>query len=386
MSITESQLSQLLLTDAEKYQRKKQQDAARQQKYYAANKVKIAEKRKADRELCKRLKAMTLDQVPQAAWVAAPAPAAEPRKTRRGKKQQQQQEHQITQERILEFIDTSDAKKDTKKTTKNNIKQIFRITGCADMKDCLNMPDKLIDEIETGKKKNGANYSTNSIKGMFQTVVTIMDTYPGLRELIPDGIQKQYRDRFQYYKDKSADERDKNQIEVPLWKDYLKAIWVKFGEYSKEYLVARIYHEMPVRDDLQLKIVKTVRGASNPDTNYIIIPSDPRAHVEAINNVYKTSKTYGTLQYKFSPELSKLVRAFVKPQSKYLFPEESLSKFVATASKEAGMGVTINTMRKMTETEAKHLSFDERRDLAKRLGHSPQTALASYVGTSVESK
>ena len=390
------------LTDAQKYQRKKEQDAERQKRYYAANKEVIAERRKKDRALVKQLKAMTLDQVPPAAAPAAAAaaapaaaPAAEP--TPAAGKNPVEASYRLTnqvgktfrvirklpEEKIIEFIQLSDAGQASKNTNINNVKQIFRITQCDDFRKCL-LSEKLIKAIDQGKKNNGEDYSTNSKKGMFQTILTIMDTLPGLKKLIPNEIQKPYREKFQYYKDLSNDDREKGikNLVVPLWSNYLKAILDKYGESSKQYLIAKIYHEMPVRDDLQLKIVKTEEEANNKKVNYIIIPKNASESVKAINNVYKTAAQYGTLLYTFSPELSKLVRDFVKPGSKTLFTGKTLSKYVGDMSRKVGMNVTINTMRKMTETEAKDLSFDDRSALARKLGHSPATALASYVGSS----
>ena len=373
---------------AQKYQLKLQQDRARARKYYAANKAKVAEHRKQDRIAIKALK-LAAKQEP----VPAPAPTVIPLLENLAKPVEEGQKKlvlELSEETVVKFLEEKFPPKSANLIAyRNNAKAIFFVTGCDNMQGCLKKPNEIVKEIETGKKKKIAKgtpdtYSTNSKKGMYQTIVYLLDHLTGLYEQIPKKIQQIYRDKFEYYKRLSTEEGDeRNKTAVAIdWDEYIKAILIHFRKPSKEYLVASIYREMPVRDDLQLKIVTTKEDATDENTNYVIIPKDVKEECEAINNVYKTSKKYGSAEYKFSPEVSKLIRNYVKKNklkpTHYLFPEKSLSAFVSKMGAEVGYKVTINTTRKMTSTLAKDLPLIERIEASKKMGHSEETARRVY--------
>jgi len=98
--------------------------------------------------------------------------------------------------------------------------------------------------------------------------------------------------------------------------EYRDKIEKHFGTDSEEFLMVSLYKEMPVRDDFQLKIVKTIAEASGNDLQYLIIPTKEKERVTVVINTYKTSQKYGQIKETLSIKLSKQIRAFIESKER----------------------------------------------------------------------
>ena len=91
---------------------------------------------------------------------------------------------------------------------------------------------------------------------MFQTIVYLIDN---LNIGLSVATIKNYKDIFEQYKIRSNDLSDERIINsnnaVIGYKDYMNKIKNKFGVDSKEYLIAKLYDELTVRDNYQNLII-----------------------------------------------------------------------------------------------------------------------------------
>lgn len=223
----------------------------------------------------------------------------------------------------------------------SHIRRIFDLTGCDKLAECLKKFDTIKEDIQTGKQRNGKDYELNSEKQFFQTILVMIDNFPGLKEQLSAETIEKYKDLFAAYKVKSKrkTEAANKTKTIPSWYKYLTAVLKIYGKNSKEFLIASIYSCVPVRDDLFLEIKGNSEGLNNKQ-NYLIVPA--KAQVYVIINTYKTEKLYGAgHKYLLTPDISKMVRAYMKTyELKYgntLFKEVKLSAFVSRMNKSLGI-------------------------------------------------
>ena len=175
----------------------------------------------------------------------------------------------------------------------------------------------------------------------------------------------------------------KKQTEVVLkYSAYLKIIQTEFGKDSEQFLITSLYNEMPLRDDFQLEIVKTVADASDDDLQYIVIPTNVKTRITIIINKYKTASKYGQIKETVSVALSGLIRKFIASKDRtygdFLFgTRKQNTDFVSKMNAQVNIKGGINLIRHMISS-----SFDytagERQALASRMKHSPLMSL-NYI-------
>ena len=91
--------------------------------------------------------------------------------------------------------------------------------------------------------------------------------------------------------------------------DYVEKVKDKFGEESKQFLVAKLYQESARRDDFKLQIINNISQATDTSVNYILVPPT-RTVCETIINAHKTSKKFDPLVKKLSVYLSNLIKKY----------------------------------------------------------------------------
>jgi hypothetical protein len=156
----------------------------------------------------------------------------------------------------------------------------------------------------------------------------------------------------------------------------------KFGKTSKEFLIAKLYDEVPCRDNLNLKIVPA--EGDDKTTNYLVMPKGGKLTV--LLHDYKTAKKYLTNRTELSAELSALITAYIKTHklktNQFLFGAGSLSSTVSAMNTAIGVtdGGGINYIRHsiISTLYGSNPSAAARQALAKRMMHSPQ-AQEGYV-------
>ena len=143
-----------------------------------------------------------------------------------------------------------------------------------------------------------------------------------------------------------------------------------------------MYKEVPVRDDFQLEIVKSLKDASDDDLQYIIIPTNPKTPVVVFINKYKTASKYGPIKETLTATLSILVRNFIVLKNRtygdFLFgTRKQNTDFVSKMNREVDIQGSINLIRHMIAS-AFNISDAERTALASKMRHSPLMSL-NYI-------
>ena len=267
----------------------------------------------------------------------------------------------------------------TKKKYIDDCKTLMRLTDCNNLKDCLKDHKKIISLIENGKqiRDPSKDYSLNTKKGLFQTIVYLIDN---LKIALSPATIKIYKNIFEQYKIRSTDlteERTTNLSDGVIgYKDYMNKIKNKFGIDSKEYLIAKLYDELTVRDNYQNLIIAKNTSNLSSDNNYIIVNKNKSKIV--LNN-YKTQKKYKQIIHEVSNDLDKLIKNFINNKNldygETLFGKSALSKVVGIMNHNVGVEGSINTLRHMKVSEELTNISDvkKRQQLAEKMLHSPIT-------------
>ena len=273
----------------------------------------------------------------------------------------------------------------------DSFKTIIRILQTPTYKAFINKittkPLIVIKDIKEAEFR-GKKYSKRSTLAYFNCILFLLDKYPNIKISVKN--KKLYKDQSDVLKliaDEEGDVKKKELEEtggLPSYDEYLNKVIETYGKDKQEYLIAELYKEIKARDDLILKVVKS-KAEVIDDDNYLIITEKPNADV--VINSFKTISKYGVFEVKLSPELTSLIRQYIKNNkikyNEYLFKTKSLSVTVGRMNKKLGVigyGAT-NVFRKMLETDLDNsgASPEQRLKLANELKHSMQTAKKSYV-------
>ena len=349
-------MSMSTMTDSEKYLHQKELNRLRQKKWYDSNKAALLQKKKETRDACKcheEADDPPTSSLPSNANIV------------------QQLKHTLKEK----------AQKSTASIKKyvNDIKTFINVTDCEQLEKCLKNPDEVLERLDNAPKKRSSDtYSTNSKKGFIQSVlVAITD----LNLKVPKKALEKYQDYFEKLKIESINENEKKQgsSKVEDFGTYLNMVKDKFGETSKEYLLASLYDEATLRDDFHdLKIITKAADVANKSDNYIIVNRSGNAKL--VIQSYKTSKKYGTLNIPLSSPLTGAIRAYMKehnitPGSALFGENKRLSDYVRVMNKKIGVKGSITNFRQMKiAQELKKddgLSPEKRVELSKKMAHSP---------------
>ena len=259
---------------------------------------------------------------------------------------------------------------------KDDLKRLVEITGCQDIFKCLKKHKQIIKDVNNSKKKNGEPYSNNTIKGIYQSILYVIDN------LNLNVDKKPYLHEFEIRKITSVDD-NKNKIENEIvlpFKDYISKVREKFGEDSKMFIIASLYDELTVRDDFALKIISNHKDATDDKINYLLVPKLMACKITI--NTYKTDKKYGVIKHTCSKPLSNAIKKYIAENGlkvgDYLFGNKPLTQFVSSNNPKIGIQGGVNLFRHMKITdELKSVKTpEERKELADKMRHSPVTQLA----------
>jgi hypothetical protein len=259
-----------------------------------------------------------------------------------------------------------------------DLKILMRITNCDNLQDCILDYKKLYQLITNATSNKGQPYSINSIKGFIQAIVYSIDH---LDFNTPDKVRDFYKDKLDEYKIRSALEtKEKKENETILgWNEYLQKVKDTFGTESKEFLISKLYKDVPVRDDLHLKIVENDLYEEEDTNNYLVIKNNKMV---IIIKEFKTNNKYDTIKFLLSNDLMKLIQSYMNKNNKtfgdYLFTSNKNTKWVSEMNKKMGLKGSINLFRKMTISELKNASAEDILKLNKKMAHSYQSSL-NYV-------
>ena len=255
----------------------------------------------------------------------------------------------------------------------DTMRDLLRVLNVTSLNTILKNPKKVIDTIENAEMIKGGKYSTNSKRHFSQMILKFIDANFFGKEMKEKHKQpyKDYNDRLNFLsKQKSREKKSYHDIDK-----YVQKIKEKFGENSKQFIVAMLYKESTRRDDSKLKIVSNSKDADDPKENYLVVPKT-RAVCETVINAHKTSSHYDPLVKQLSPYLSNLIRIYMTDENlgygDNLFSTSTLSRFVSNMSKEIGYDVTITKLRHMAITKFYHSnpSLEEKQKLSNEMGHT----------------
>ena len=297
-------------------------------------------------------------------------PVIEQQVAKKSKKAEKQANESLTFEIVKQKIkDLNIEKKSSEKKYIDDIKRTMKMTKCDDLLQCLQNPKKIIDLVNKAKMNNGNLYSINTKKSVFQAILFVIDNLK-----LPID-KKLYNKEFEIYKVKSSDQNAEKVAtqEVPTFTEYLKQSRSRFGMDSKEYIIARFYDELTVRDDFGLTITD-----KDQDGNYLLVTKN---YLEIIINDYKTEKKYGQIRYKLKKSLENLTREYIIKKKlgvgDSLFGHTQLSAVASKMNKELGYKGGTNLFRHMKITsELQNASPEDRVRLAEIMRHSPVVQIA----------
>ena len=271
--------------------------------------------------------------------------------------------------------------KGTLDATISAITTFFRIVECDNIPACLVSFENVKLKLETAKQivRPTELYSNNSKKAYIQAVLMCITR---LKIPIDKVIVDKYKKYFELLKMQSVKEatvkRKSPKHAVLYFPDYVRKIHEKFGETSKQYLIAKMYAECTCRDNFGgMTIVASLADANDNEINYLVI-NETNGYF--ILHKYKTSNTYGRIQVPLSNELIALLKNFIEKHkfTKKLFPENTnngLSDYISTMNKKIGVtGGGINPLRHMmveTILSNENVSDSDKYDLSTRMQHSP---------------
>lgn len=349
------------MTPEETLEKIRAQNRARAKRYYEANQAKISVKRKEAREECKTCKE---DK------------AKEPPKKVKLDLSKTKLSRELTTTHLQDNIESESSKK----FYGNTLKTLEDILDCADFNKCLKNSASVIYKIEnaTQKKDPSKVYSINSKKGLYQCILKLVDT---LDIKISKNARDAYIEKFESHNLESRLNTKERVVteSVMDFDEYLEKVKEKFGENSKEFVIASLYDLSGFRDDLTLKVVST--KPKETKENYIVIPMDKKKNLTIELNAYKTASKYGQDIIAVPRELSKLIRQYMESNSigysEYLLGSKPLSGFITKFNKKMGLNISINKLRQMRVSKIlnNNPTIEQRRALAKEMKHSGMTSL-----------
>jgi len=256
-----------------------------------------------------------------------------------------------------------------KKTTRIHLQSAFKILNTENFEKTANTPDEVIN------KFRNAEIPANSKKAYFQAyLIAITDNDIPL----PDDIKTANKIYFEELKLNSQDVSKLKQetIKVPEYGDFLEKLKEKFGEFSKEYIIIKMYEENTARDDYQLKIVRADGESKDPNTNYLVMPLNVKQCLKIILNTFKTrGDKHAVVNRTLSLPLSLAIRRY-KINNKindgaYLFGNlKSNGELVKHCFQSVGETGTINTLRNMKASITTNLSNEQKAKIANEMNHS----------------
>ena len=274
-----------------------------------------------------------------------------------------------------------------KKFRIQNFKAIIYILKPIDYTDLIfqltKQPKKVIHLLKGFELKPNITYSINTLITFYKAILFFLDKFS--INIKPEKKVK-YEDAIQIGDVVSAQELQvkNNSASIPTFEEYLNKVIDKFGIASREYLIAKMYHEVSCRNDLQL-ILRSDPINLKKDKNYLICNDFPNAIV--IINDYKTVDKYGKFNTELSTDLTTLIKSYILTNQiengNLFFNAKNISMIVSRINKSLGYEGwgAINLFRKIIASDAKDLPLKDQLKVSKKLKHSLKIHNSNYIIT-----
>lgn len=274
-----------------------------------------------------------------------------------------------------------------KKFRRINFKTIINILKPTSYEDLIfqltKQPKKVIHLLKSFEYQPNKTYAVNTLISFYKAILFFLDKF---NIFIKPEKKIKYEDVIEISDVVSAQELEikNNSISIPTFEEYLNKIVEHFGLASREYLIAKMYHEVSCRDDLQLILLRDPIKLNNKN-NYIIVNEFPNATV--IINDYKTVDKYGKFNTELSPDLTTLIKSYILTNQiengNLFFNSKNISMLVSRMNKKLGFEGfgAINLIRKIIATEAESLPLKEQLKVSKKMKHSLKVHKSNYIIT-----
>ena len=293
-------------------------------------------------------------------------------------------------------------KKELVPNTVSTMETLFQISKCNSFEVGFKSPDEFVKKLDVARwGSQNQLYEITSKKNLFQHIVKAIDHTPNLKEVLTEEIFEEYVRLFQISKIEVSEQYAKRIVDddeaVMRFTEIRELVNNVYPLDSEHRLIINLYYELTARDDFKnLVVVNTTDDATDPNTNYIVIPVPCKNKKlfkisTIVLNSYKTdggdvAYKKRTMKVNLSGELSKSISRFLLSKSEdqrdELFqgvrkPSTLLSEIKAKLNMKS---LTINVLRhsKTTELYYNKPTAKERNDLAVSMMHSPDTQV-KYV-------
>ena len=246
----------------------------------------------------------------------------------------------------------------------NSMKRILKLFDTDDLIKVIydkNLVEKIIQD-----------RPVNTAKADLQAILKIVDTFP---IAISEKLKSKIKTAFDVLKEKSSEKSAEPKEDLISFDEYIKKIEEKFGKESKQYVVVSLYHELPLRDDMQLKIVDSIKSTKDKDYNYLVLNKSPKGRIIVHN--YKTSEGLGSIDKQLSTKLTNIIKKYInsKDDKEYLFTDKKMSSYVQKMNAAIGLKSGINLFRHMAvnQFDPDTKTAEEKVKKASDMGHSVNT-------------
>jgi len=252
-------------------------------------------------------------------------------------------------DKIYEFIKNGKIKDSTKLFYLNSIISLKKFDSKivkGDLKDIVELRDKLILKLEQEKEKN--NLNERQAEAMNKV------SYNDLKNFV---------EKLKERKNNSTKDLD-NYILVKLMTDY------------------------PVRNDLQEILLTIHKLDLNKQVNALYLPPKKNASGVLSLKEYKTSKTNGDIKIELDGELTNDIKQLAKDGRKYLFVNSKNEPYSTSLfshklnrvfNNEFGVNISSTILRKIYLTDKYKDVVNQMEKDAKIMGHSTDTAKKIYI-------
>lgn len=380
-------MTESLETMADKYERIKQQNRERQQRYYKNHTEAILLKKQEKRILVREL---LKNQPPPSSPPDAPAPIEQPVFNNLSKEQLKKiVTTSNSQTNLKEILDrfrsfSLSGSKQTYTTYSTQVKQLYTLTGTHVTKAInLNNVKLIFDKLDKYKKPDGSDYGIDKLFLMVQVILILSDPENNFKLGVNKEVFNIYKSKYNEFKILKGKKQERSQEqEVPRFTSIISKAKQQLGVDSTFYLYLKLYATAPLRDNFQLLIIESSRLATKKSENYIVVPSNKKGTAYLIFNTYKTEGRYEQLKYPIPDDTLKLVRKYMVTNKintgDYLLGSNKLSVWVGKSLKQLGItdySGNINLLRHAVVSEFhsnnKNLTAKEQLDFALSLAHSP---------------
>ena len=261
---------------------------------------------------------------------------------------------------------------ETAKTRNAIISKLQKQFGTTKL-DFLQNANLVIHHIKTTPTTKGTLPAHSSIKTI---LANIKATLRDAKLPTPEAYNTEFN-KYAQEQQVMTEAQTKTEVQCKNWKNWSEVVSLKkeFDISSRDYLIYALY-TMNAPTRLDYTPMKWV-GGNRADTsiNYIITHRDG-THTFVINQ-YKTAKTYGQIKFKATPELDEVLNNWrgMHQSDEFLL----MSDGEAISSNALGQAITrifgcsLNILRHayISHVREGELSYNEKKDLASKMGHNP---------------